>query len=229
MREVFQFLEKIIQSDMPVWGGICTALFILLLSLILSPTTGAKLIDLFLLKKKRITGKQLSKKYFLNYPIFDYLSYNLMRLKSCDFGSEGKTNAIKDLLYLKLTIYKAKIKEFIGEGINITDKFDFKHLVHKTILKAEDEYQLEWQKLKLPVLDELIKDYNVWHNQSAVFARIAICNITNSDIYDNILERMQEILCILETKFRVTMPDIEKGLAEANGKYADLDYKSEFF
>ncbi len=229
MQDIIHFLEKLIKSQTPVWVTIGMGIFILLLAVILSPSTGAKLIDLFLLKKKKAISSNLSKKYFLNHPVFDYLSYNLIRLKSLDFGGEGKTNAIKDLLYLKLTVYKAKIKEFIREGITITDKFDFKNLVHETILESEDTYQSEWKKLNLPVLDELIKDYNTWHSQSAAFARIAICNITNSDIYDTILERMQEILCILETKFRVAMPDIEKGLAEANGKYAELQYKSEFF
>jgi hypothetical protein len=229
MRDTMHFLENLLKTEQPVWVMVVIALFILVLAIILSPSLGAKLVDTLFSKQKKKNGKELGRKYFLNHPVYDYFSYSLTRLRTLDFGSRGKSNAIKDLLYLMFTIYHAKIKTFIGEGINTTDIFDFKKLVHETILKAEEEYEQEWRKLKIDMLDELIRDYNTWHAQSASFARMAICNITNSEIYDNIPERMQEILAILETKFRVTMPDIEKGLTEANGKYKDLQYKSIFF
>ncbi|MCK5023542.1 MAG: hypothetical protein KAS04_05190 [Candidatus Aenigmarchaeota archaeon] len=208
---------------------IIIALFLLILAFILSPTSGARLIDLILLKRSRTKKRTFNKKYFLNHPIYDYFSYNLVRLRNIDFGSSGKSDAVKDMLYIKFITYHAKIKEFIAEGINTNDKFDFKKLVHHTILKAEEDCENEWKKLKIDLLDELIRDYNTWHSQSTAFAQMAICNITNSDIYDDVPERMQEILGILETKFRVTMPDIEKGLTEANGKYKDLTYKSIYF
>ena len=228
MKDIIHFLENLIKAEHPLWLILLINLFIMVLALILSPSTGAKLIDVFFSKKNK-SKNQYSKKYFLHHPVFDYFSFNLIRLRNIDFGNSGKSDAIKDMLYLKFTIYHSKIKEFINEGINITDKFEFKRLVHDTILIAEQEYEQEWRKLKINLLDELIRDYNTWHSQSAAFSIMAISNITNSDIYDNIYERMQEILGILETKFRVTMPDIEKGLTEANGKYKELKYKSIYF
>ena len=212
-----------------MWLTLLIAIFTLVLAFILSPQFGAKVIDVILLKRRKSDKTRLDKKYFLGHPIYDYFSYNLVRLKNLDFGSSGKSDAIKDMLYLKFTIYHDRIKEFISEGINLTDRFEFKRLVHNTILKAEQDCELEWQKLNVELLDELIRDYNAWHAQSAAFARMAICNITNSEIYDTVLERMQEILAILQTKFRVTMPDIEKGLTQANGKYKELKYKSIYF
>ena len=229
MRDIIQFVEDLLKAEQPVWITVVTAIFVLVLAIVLSPSLGAKLVETVFTKRKSEKGKKLGRRYFLNHPVYDYFSYSLTRLRTLDFGSPGKSDAIKDLLYLMFTTYHAKIKAFISEGINITDVFDFKKLVHETILKAEEEYEKEWHRLKIEMLDELIKDYNTWHAQSASFARMAICNITNSEIYDNVPERMQEILAILETKFRVTMPDIEKGLTEANGKYRDLQYKSIFF
>jgi len=229
MKDIMQVLEKLFSSQNPVWVTVVTGLFILILAFILSPSIGVKIIEIVSGKRKKGNSARLTRKHFVNHPIYDYLSYNMERLRSLDFGGKGKTSAVKDLLYLKLTVYRSKIKELIKEGIYITDKFEFKTLVHNTILKAEQDFEKEWKNLKIELLDELIKDYNTWHSQSTAFARMAICNITNSDIYDNIPERIQEILCILETKFRVTMPDIEKGLTEANGKYKDLQYKSTFF
>ncbi len=229
MRDIIQFLENLVKADNPLWLTILIAIFILVLAFILSPQFGAKVIDAILLKRAKSDKTRLDKKYFLGHPIYDYFSYNLVRLKNLDFGSSGKSDAIKDMLYLKFTIYHDRIKEFISEGINQTDRFEFKRLVHNTVLKAEQDCELEWRKLNIELLDELIRDYNSWHAQSAAFASMAICNITNSDIYDTVLERMQEILAILETKFRVTMPDIEKGLTQANGKYKELQYKSIYF
>lgn len=229
MRDIVQFLEKLIKADNPMWLTLLIAIFILVLAFILSPQFGAKVIDVILLKRGKSDKTRIDKKYFLGHPIYDYFSYNMVRLKNLDFGSSGKSDAIKDMLYLKFTIYHDRIKEFISEGINLTDRFEFKRLVHNTILKAEQDCELEWQKLNVELLDELIRDYNAWHSQSAAFARMAICNITNSEIYDTVLERMQEILAILQTKFRVTMPDIEKGLTQANGKYKELKYKSIYF
>jgi len=228
MKDIIHFLENLIKAEHPVWLTLLNSLLVMVIAFILSPATGVKLIDVLLSKKKKLKNKY-SKKFFQHHPVFDYFSYNLIRLRNVDFGNSGKSDAIKDMLYLKYTIYHSKIKEFINEGINTTDKFEFKRLVHDTILKAEQEYEQEWRKLKINLLEELIRDYNTWHSQSAAFSRMAISNITNSDIYDNINERMQEILGILETKFRVTMPDIEKGLTEANGKYKELKYKSIFF
>lgn len=229
MRDTVQFLEKLIKADNPIWVTVLIALFLLVLAFILSPGTGAKVIDVIMLNRKKDNKPRLDKKYFLGHPIYDYFSYNLIRLKTLDFGGEGKSDAIKDMLYLKITIYHKRVKEFIAEGINISDQFEFKRLVHNTILKAEEDCENEWQRLSIDLLEELIRDYNTWHSQSAGFARMAICNITNSEIYDSILEQMQEILAIVETKFRVTMPDIEKGLTQANGKYAALNYKSIYF
>lgn len=229
MRDIIQFLENLIKADNPLWLTILIAIFILVLAFILSPQFGAKVLEVIFLKKNQPKKTRLDKKYFLNHPVYDYFSYNLSRLKNLDFGSSGKSDAIKDMLYLKFTIYHDRIKEFIAEGINQTDRFEFKRMVHNTILKAEQDCEQEWRKLNIDLLDELIRDYNSWHAQSAAFASIAICNITNSDIYDTVLERMQEILAILETKFRVTMPDIEKGLTQANGKYKELQYKSIYF
>jgi hypothetical protein len=229
MRDIVQFLENLMKTEQPVWITLIIVVFILVLAVILSPTMGAKLVETVFTKRSKPKGKNLCRKYFLNHPVYDYFSYSLTRLRTLDFGSPGKSDVIKDLLYLMFTTYHAKIKEFIIEGINTTDVFDFKKLVHRTILKAEEEYEMEWHKLKTDMLDELIRDYNTWHAQSASFARMAICNITNSEIYDEVSERMQEILVILETKFRVAMPDIEKGLTGANGKYRELQYKSIFF
>lgn len=229
MRDIVHFLENLIKADNPLWLTVLIAIFILVLAFILSPQFGAKVLDAIMLKKSKSDKPKLVKKYFLAHPIYDYFSYNLMRLKNLDFGNTGKSDAIKDMLYLNLTIYHDRIKEFISEGINISDRFEFKRLVHHTILKAEQDCENEWRNLKIELLEELIRDYNAWHSQSASFARMAICNITNSEIYDTVLERMQEILAILETKFRVTMPDIEKGLAQANGKYKELKYKSIYF
>lgn len=228
MKDIIHLLENLVMAKHPVWLTFLISLFIMILAFILSPSAGVKLIDIFVLKRKNPAPK-FSKKYFLNHPIYDYFSFNLIRLRNIDFGNSGKSDAIKDMLYLMLTNYHAKIKEFINEGVNISDKFDFKKLVHNTILMAEQEYEQEWRKLKINLLEELIRDYNTWHAQSAAFAQMAICNITNSEIYDDVSERMQEILGILETKFRVTMPDIEKGLTEANGKYKELKYKSIYF
>ena len=229
MRDIVQFLEKLIKADNPTWVTFLIVVFILVLAFILSPGFGAKVIDVILLKKGKADKSKLDKKYFLGHPIYDYFSYNLVRLKNLDFGNTGKSDAIKDMLYLNLTIYRSKIKEFVAVGTNTTDRFEFKQLVHNTVLKAEEDCEKEWRRLKIEMLEELIRDYNSWHSQSAAFARMAICNITNSEIYDSIPERMQEILAILETKFRVTMPDIEKGLAQANGKYKELMYKSIYF
>lgn len=229
MRDIVHFLENLIKADNPTWLTVLIALFLLVLAFILSPGFGAKVFDVILLKRNKPDKPKLAKKYFLGHPIYDYFTYNLIRLKHLDFGSSGKSDAIKDMLFLKFTIYHSRIKEFISEGINTTDRFEFKRLVHNTILKAEEDCEQEWKKLKVELLDELIRDYNAWHFQSAAFANMAICNITNSEIYDTVLERMQEILAILETKFRVTMPDIEKGLTQANGKYKELKYKSIYF
>jgi hypothetical protein len=229
MRDIIYFLEDMIKAESPVWVTILVALFLLLLAFVLSPGTGARIIDVLLLRK---TGKGKTgpdKKHFLSHPIYDYFSLQLSRLKTLDFGGISKSDAIRDMLFLMLTIYRKHVKEFVLEGIHLTDRFEFKQLVHKTILKAEEECEKEWHKLNIEMLEELARDYNTWHSQSASFARMAICNITNSEIYDSVLEQMQEILAIVETKFRVTMPDIEKGLAQANGKYANLVYKSVFF
>lgn len=229
VRDIVHFLENLIKADNPIWVTILIALFILVLAFIMSPGFGAKVVDLIMLKRKKQVKSKLSKKYFLGHPIYDYFSFNLLRLKNLDFGNTGKSDAIKDMLYLKYTIYHSRVKDFITEGIHITDRLEFKRLVHHTILKAEEDCEKEWQKLKIELLEELIRDYNTWHSQSASFARMAICNITNSEIYDSIFEQMQEILAIVETKFRVTMPDIEKGLTQANGKYKELKYKSVYF
>ena len=229
MRDIVYFLEKLIHAENPVWVTVLTIVFLLMLVFILSPATGAKVIDVFLLKRKKKGKPELSKKHFLGHPIYDYFSFHLVRLKTLDFGGLGKSDAIRDLLYVKITIYQKRVKEFISEGINITDKLEFKRLVNATILKAEEDCEKEWRHLKIELLNELIQDYNTWHSQSAAFARMAICNITNSEIYDSVLEQMQEILAIVETKFRVTMPDIEQGLTQANGKYAGLKYTSIYF
>ena len=229
MRDTINFFEKFVQADNPTWVTVLIVVFLLVLAVILSPGFGAKLLDIILLKRNKKGKNKLDKKYFLSHPVFDYFTYNMLRLRNLNFGSSGKSDAIRDMLYLKFSIYHSRIKEFISEGINITDRFEFKKLVHATILMAEEDCEQEWHKLDIDLLGELIMDYNSWHSQSTAFARMAICNITNSDIYDDVLERMQEILAILETKFRVTMPDIEKGLTQANGKYKELKYKSIYF
>ena len=229
MRDIVQFLEKLIQAENPLWVTTIIALFLLILAFILSPSAGAKIIDVLLLRNSKKNKSALNNRYFLGHPIYDYFNYNLVRLKTLDFGNSGKSDAIKDMLYLNITIYKKRVKEFISIGIHTTDRLEFKRLVRNTILKAEEECEKEWYKLDIDLLDALINDYNSWHAQSSSFARMAICNITNSEIYDTVLEQMQEILAIIETKFRVTMPDIEKGLTQANGKYAALKYKSIYF
>lgn len=229
MRDIIHFLENLIKADNPIWLTVLIALFLLVLAFILSPGFGAKVIDIIMLKKNKSEKPKLDKKYFLGHPIYDYFSYNLVRLKNLDFGNAGKSDAIKDMLYLNLTIYRSRIKEFVAAGINTADRFEFKQLVHNTILKAEEDCERDWHRLNIEMLEELIRDYYTWHSQSAAFASMAICNITNSEIYDTVLERIQEILVILETKFRVTMPDIEKGLTQANGKYKELKYKSIYF
>ena len=229
MRELNHLVENILKAENPIWLTILIVVILLIMTFLLSPRLGAKIVMLVMKGKNSKIRKRLGKKYFLNHPIYDYFAFNQERIKNLDFGGRGKTDAIRDMLFLKFKVYKQTIREFILEGTNLTDRFEFKRLVDRTILKAEEKCEREWKSLSIELLNELIRDYNTWHSQSAAFSRIAVCNITNSDIYDNVPERMQEVLAILETKFRVTMPDIEKGLREANGKYKELEYTSIYF
>ena len=105
MRDIAHFLENLVNAENPLWVTIIIALFLLVLAFILSPTSSVKLIDIILLKRNRKQKKKFGEKYFLNHPIYDYFSYNLTRLRNLDFGSDGKSDAIKDMLYLKFTIY----------------------------------------------------------------------------------------------------------------------------
>jgi ABC-type dipeptide/oligopeptide/nickel transport system permease component len=92
MKEIIHFLENLIKAEHPLWQTLLISSFIMILAFILSPSTGAKLIDVFFSKKNK-SKKQYNKKYFLNHPVFDYFSYNLIRLRSIDFGNTGKSEA----------------------------------------------------------------------------------------------------------------------------------------
>ena len=229
MNETVTTMERIIRAENPIWLTIVICLFVLALALILSPTTGAKVLDLIFYKRRQKQKEELTKKYFLNHPIYDYMTMQMQRLKGLSFGNQAKTAAIRDMLFIMFSNYQTAIKNFITGAIDITDKYEFKQIVLSTILSADKQCEQEWLKLELDNIAELVKDFNGWQSQGAAFTHMAIYNITDSDIYDGELERMQEILSILEARFRVTLPVIEKGLMEANGKYSNLDYVPVYF
>lgn len=229
MQQLFTLAEKLLKAENPLWLTISLGILFQAIIFILSPTSGSKLIDLLLLRRRGKQKKKYTRKYFMNHPIYDYFTYNLSRLRTLDFGNEGKTNAIKDMLYLLYTTYHASITQMITEGLYISDKYEFKELIKQTLLRADEDYLREWGKLKIKQISQLAHTCYHYQAQSIVFTQAAITNIVNSEIYDSVPERMHEILAIVETRFRVTMPDIEKGMSESDDHYNDLNYKSIFF
>jgi hypothetical protein len=217
-------MEKLFKAENPVWLTITIGLFVLALALILSPSAGAKLLDLVFYNKRRKQKKELTDKFFLSHPIHDYLVYNIERLKTLSFGDDAKTALIKDMFYLFFTIYHEKLKEFISVGINTTDKYEFKKLVRDKILTADSAIETAWLGLGAAGIVSIVKEINAWQSQSTSFTRMAIYSITDSEIFDNPQERMQEILVVLETRFRVTLPDIERGLVKDNSIFDGLEY-----
>lgn len=217
-------MEKLFKAENPVWLTIIIGLFVLALALILSPSAGAKLLDLVFYKRRQKQKKELTDKFFLSHPIYDYLVYNIERLKTLSFGEDAKTALIKDMFYLYFTTYQEKLKEFISVGINITDKYEFKKLVRDQLLTIDNTIETAWLGLGAGGIVSIVKEINGWQSQSTSFTRMAIYSITDSEIFDSPQERMQEILVILETRFRVTLPDIERGLAKDNSIFDGLEY-----
>jgi hypothetical protein len=222
MREITQTMEKMFKAENPIWLTIVIGIFVLALALIPSPSSGAKLLDLIFYKKRQKQKKELTDKFFLNHPVFDFLAYNLERLKTLDFGSEGKTALARDMLFIFFTTYKERIKEFITESINLEDRYALKKLAREKILTADSAVTSQWLGLKVGGIENTAKEFNTWQAQSKQFAQMAIYNITDSDIYDSPQERLQEILITLEARFRATLPDIEKGLAKTGNSYDNL-------
>lgn len=229
---VKDIITYLMETTLPAWIVAILALlflFISFLTIFLKSKHTLKILEFIFPKRKKILRKGYIKNpqnYFHNHPVYDFIDYYTGKIYEFDFGSEFKNNAFKDMLVVKMRTYTEKINEFIRRGLETNDRFILKQITRETILDCLEHYEARWYKLGIPRFDELKEDYKLWHKQSSKFSLLAIQNILNSAIYDDTYERMDEILMILETKFRVTMPDIEKGLREANGKYDNLVYKS---
>lgn len=194
------------------------ALFVVLAGILFYPVIRAKVIALISYKKRKLFKYDLSVQSLLNHPILTYLNLQQVGIQYLFFDTPAHTEAVKDMLVVLFTTYKKAIQDFVIQGSVLADKYAFKALVGNTILKMDKTCESEWLKLDIENKEDMIASFHQWQSDASGFLNRAIINVTQSDIYDNNMERIQEILSLLQTKFDMTIPDIDRsfGLPTSN-------------
>ena len=208
----------------PVIVFIAALNFGLMASVIFYPVVRSKVAALVSFKKRKLFKYDMTVQALLNHPVLSYLSLQQTGIKHLVFDDPGHTETIKDMLNIYFATYKKAIKDFITQGVVLTDKYAFKKLVENTILLMDNTCDEEWSKLDFEGKEGLIKSFQAWQQRAAGFLNRAIMNVTVSNIYDNNIERLQEILSLLQAKLDMTLPDIDQAFGVPRDKTAGISF-----
>lgn len=179
-------------------------------AVIFYPYVRSRFIALVSYKKRKFFKYDLTVQQLLNHAIIAYLSLQQSGIRHLEFPDKQMEAHIKDMLNILFSTYKKAIKDFITQGVVITDKYAFKKLLESTILEMDKLCEAEWRKLNIPGIDTLIKNFHQHQRESTGFLNRAILHVATGDVYDNSIERIQEILSLLEVKFDMTIPDVHE-------------------
>lgn len=102
----------------------------------------------FLLERKK------KKKYEI--PLTDHLIFDTIEdmvendVKHRNFGSEGRTEAMRVMITIQLDIYSSTLKKFIEDNPKFEDGSDFRKKLRACIFKMVEDTNKQWHERQLP-------------------------------------------------------------------------------
>jgi len=187
---------------------------------------GASSIAVFLARYFLIERKK--KKAKLKLPLTDHLIFDTIEdmieneLKHRNFGSEGRTEAMRTLISIQLETYGEFLKEFILINTKFDSSADFRKKLRSCIFDMVNKTEKRWQERQLP--QKLIDKYSALYKQrielllSDVLVASTISNVENNEALETFLN---DARIIIRTGLQ---EDVMVALRALNGELSGLTF-----
>lgn len=184
---------------------------------------GVTSVTLFLLKY--FLGERRKRKRvptLKDHIIFDTLEDLLENdIKHRTFGSEGRTDAIKTLITIQLTIYRDSLKQFIEDNPEFESPVEFRKKLRTCIYKMVSDSEKEWQQRQLPM--PLIRKYSTLYKQriDLLLSDVLLSSMSNLEHNEVMEVFLNEARVVFKTGLQ---DDVVTALTLLNGELEGSTY-----
>lgn len=210
--EKFHAPTEIVQQEPFNWGPIATG----------TTSITLFLLKYFLIERKKKKKGELSSGDLKDHTIFDTIEDMLENdLKYKNFGSDGRTEVMREIIYIQLDTYRTALKQFISDNPSFEDHTDFRKKVRACVYKMIDECEARWEQRQIP--KPILNKYSDLYKQRIDLLLGDIVNASFSSLENN--EAINVFLNDARIIFKTGLQeDVMFALRSLNGELKDLTF-----